>query len=44
MEYGYVVDTPKYNKKSGLYDVPIMFEEDIKIISSYRILKATWHR
>jgi hypothetical protein len=41
MEYGYVADTPKYNKKSGLYDVPVMFEEDIKIISCYRILNPT---
>jgi hypothetical protein len=41
MEYGYVTDNPKYNKTSGLYDVPIMIGEDIKTISSYRILNPT---
>ena len=41
MEYGYITDVPKYNKISGLYDVPVMIDKDIKTISSYRILNPT---
>ena len=41
MEYGYVIDVPKYNKITGLYDVPVMIDKDIKMISCYRILNPT---
>jgi len=41
MEYGYITDTPKYNTVSGLYDVSLKVDEDIKTISCYRFLNPT---
>ena len=41
MEYGYVTDIPQYNTTSGLYDVNVKIDEDIRTISSYRLLNPT---
>lgn len=41
MEYGYVTDHAEYNSINGLYDVKVKIDEDIKIISSYRLLNPT---
>jgi hypothetical protein len=41
MEYGYITDTPKYNTISGLYDVHVKIDEDVKTISCYRFLNPT---
>jgi len=41
MDNGYIIDTPKYNSDTYLYDVPILVNNDEKIISCYRILNNT---
>jgi hypothetical protein len=41
MEYGYITETPKYNKLNGLYDVKLVSETDTNIISCYRLLNST---
>jgi hypothetical protein len=41
MEYGYVIDPIEYNTISGLYNVRVKIDEDVKIISCYRILNQT---
>jgi hypothetical protein len=41
MEYGYITETPIYNKISGLYDVKLMVDKDIITISCYRLLNGT---
>jgi hypothetical protein len=42
MDNGYIIDTPRYNSDTYLYDVPILLNNDIKkTISCYRILNNT---
>jgi hypothetical protein len=41
MEYGYIIETPQYNKLNGLYDVKLISGTDTNIISCYRLLNLT---
>jgi len=42
MDNGYIIDTPKYNSDTHLYDVTILLNDNIaKVISCYRILNNT---
>jgi hypothetical protein len=41
MEYGYIIDTPKYNSKKGLYDVQVKIDKDTRTLTCNRILNPT---
>lgn len=41
MDNGYIIDIPKYNSNTYLYDVPILINEQKQTISCYRILNST---
>lgn len=42
MDNGYIINTPKYNSTTYLYDVPILINDKVKqVISCFRILNNT---
>ena len=41
MDNGFIIDIPKYNSNTYLYDVPILINEQKQTISCYRILNST---